>query len=112
MTFGPDGPTTKTENRKDKKMPKNEETNERRRVVRRRNLNTGSETRPYCMRIRATREVSARLASIQGLCWRYGARETLADLFEDVCMPALADYVAKYADAAKTAREAAKGGAE
>ena len=93
-------------------MPKSEETNERRRVVRRRNLNTGSETRPYGVRIRVTRDVSARLASIQGLCWRYGKRETLADLFETACMPALADYVAKYADAAKADRAAQKGGAE
>lgn len=93
-------------------MPNNEQTNERRRVVRRRNLNTGSETRPFGVRIRATREVSARLASIQGLCWRYGKRETLADLWEAVCMPALAEYVRPYADRAKAAREAGKGGAE
>ena len=81
---------------------------EKRRVIRRRNLNTGSGTRPYCMRIRATREVSARLASIQGLCRRYGARETLADLFEDVCMPALRDYVRPYADRAREERAALK----
>jgi len=93
-------------------MPKNEETNERRRAVRRRNLNTGSETRPYGVRIRATREVSARLASLQGLCWRYGKRETLADLFEAVCMPALADYVRPYADRAKAERLAGKDGAK
>ncbi len=93
-------------------MPKSEKTKKARRVVRRRNLNTGSETRPYCMRIRATRAVSARLASIQGLCWRYGGRETLADLFETVCMPALADYVRPYADRAKAERLAGKDGAK
>lgn len=91
-------------------MPKSEETKGRRRVVRRRNLNEGSETRPYGVRIRVTREVSARLASMQGLCWRYGKRETLADLFETACMPALADYVRPYADKAKAEREAEKGG--
>ena len=91
-------------------MPKSEEKNGRRRVVRRRNANEGSETRPYGVRIRVTREVSARLASMQGLCWRYGKRETLADLWEAVCMPALADYVRPYADKAKAEREAEKGG--
>ena len=85
---------------------------DRRRVIRKRNPTEESNPRPYCAKVRATRRVSGELASIQGLCWRYGKRETLADLFETACMPALADYVAKYADAAKTAREAAKGGAE
>ena len=93
-------------------MPNDKETNEGRRVVRRRNLNTGSVTRPYGVRVRVTREVSARHASIQGLCWSYGKRETLADMFEAVCMPALADYVRPYADRAKAVREAVKGGAK
>ena len=88
-------------------MPMSKETNERRRVVRHRNLNTGSETRPYGVRIRVTREVSARLASIQGLCWRYGKRETLADMWEAICMPALAAYVRPYADKARRERHIA-----
>lgn len=92
-------------------MPNTNET-ERKRVVRKRNLNDGSVTRPYGVRIRVTREVSSRLASIQGLCWRYGKRETLADLFETACMPALAEYVRKYADIAKADRAAKEGGAE
>lgn len=92
-------------------MPNTNET-ERKRVVRKRNLNDGSAYRPYGVRIRVTREVSIRLASIQGLCWRYGKRETLADLFETACMPALAKYVRKYADVAKADRTAWKGGVE
>ena len=76
--------------------------------MRRRNLNEGSETRPYGVRIRVTRDVSARLASIQGLCWRYGKRETLAELFERVAMPALREHVRPYADRARDERKAGK----
>ena len=91
-------------------MPKTTKKDERKRVVRKRNLNEGSATRHYGVRIRVTREVSARLASIQGLCWRYGKRETLAELFEAACMPALAKYVKRYAYLAKMDRAARKGG--
>ena len=91
-------------------MPKDNE--ERKRVVRRRNVNEGSSTRPYGVRIRVTRAISARLASMQGLCHAHGRRETLAELWETVCMPALADYVRPYADKAKAERVAEKGGAK
>ena len=42
-------------------------------------------SRPMAMRVRMTREVSSKVASIQGLIWRYGKRETMAELFESVC---------------------------
>ena len=45
------------------------------------------------------------MASIQGLIWRYGKRETMAELFESVCLPALAEYVKPYAEQAKLDRE-------
>ena len=82
-----------------------------RRVIRKRNV-TDEARRGYVARFRMTQRISGELASIQGLCWRYGKRETLAELWEAVCMPALADYVRPYADRAKAAREAGKGGAE
>ena len=57
------------------------------------------------MRVRMTREVSSKVASIQGLIWRYGKRETMAELFESVCLPALEEYVKTYAEQAKLDRE-------
>ena len=55
-------------------------------------------------RIRLTAKVSGQLASIQGLCWRHGKRETLANLWELVCMPALREHVKPYADRAREDR--------
>ena len=78
---------------------------ERKRRVRRRNTNEGSVSRPMAMRVRMTREVSSKVASIQGLIWRYGKRETMAELFESVCLPALDEYVKPYAEQAKLDRE-------
>ncbi len=80
---------------------------DRKRVIRQR-LSADHHRRCVGVRIRMTREVSARLASIQGLCWKYGNRETLADLWEDVLMPALRDHVRPYADMAKAERKAGK----
>ena len=82
---------------------------DRRHVIRKRNPTEESNPRPYCARVRATRRVSGELASIQGLCWRYGKRETLADLFENVCMPALREHVRPYADRAREDRKAKAG---
>ena len=81
-------------------------------AIRRRTKNEGSVTRPRKITMRVTVGVSNKTASIQGLCRRWGKRETLAELWEVVCMPALAEYVRPYADKAKAAREAAKGGAK
>lgn len=78
---------------------------EKKRRVRRRGNNVGSVTRPCITRFRMTKETSARLASIQGLIYRYGERETLAELFEKVCLPALAEYVKPYAEKARLDRE-------
>ena len=81
----------------------------RRRVVRPR-LSADWHERCLGARIRMTRRVSAELASLQGLFWRYGKRETLADLWETVCMPALREYARPYAARAKADREARKAG--
>lgn len=73
--------------------------------IRIRDEQDGSVTRPYSTRFRMTRETSKRLASIQGLCYRYGKRETLAELFERVCLPALAEFVKPYAAKAEEDRK-------
>ena len=80
----------------------NQDSNGERKYVRRRGHNYGSVNRPCITRFRMTQEVSSKLASIQGLVFRYGMKETLAELFEKVCMPALQEYVKPYA---KKARE-------
>lgn len=79
---------------------------ERKRVIRRRNATNESSTRACVARFRMTQRISSELASIQGLCWRYGKRETLAELFERVAMPAFRAHVRPYADRAKAEREA------
>lgn len=72
-----------------------------RRRIRKRQAQAGSSARSHCVRIRLTAKTSNQLASLQGLCWRYGRRETLASLFEDVCLPALREHVREYADRAR-----------
>lgn len=84
----------------------NDET-EKRRCVRRRTLNEGSVTRPRKLQIRATVAVSNEVASIQGLIFKYGHKETLADIFENVLLPRLKEYVRPYVDMARADREAA-----
>ena len=76
------------------------------RCVRRRSHNFGSVMRPRKMEIRLTRELSSKVASIQGLIYKYGKRETMADIFEKVLFPALQAYVAPYVERAKADREA------
>lgn len=94
-------------------MPKTEMPEKFKRcAIRRRTKNEGSVSRPRKVTVRVTERVSNKVASIQGLCRAWGKRETLADLWEAVCMPALADYVRPYADRAKADREAKKGGAK
>lgn len=85
---------------------------ERRRVIRRRKPTDGSRQRSCIARFRMTQRLSSELASIQGLCWRYGKRETLAELWESVMMPALRAHVRPYADRARDEREARKDGAD
>ena len=79
--------------------------------VRRRTHNLGSVTRPRKIEIRMTRELSAKVASIQGLIYKYGKRETMADIFENVLFPVLSAYVAPLAELAKADRIAQKEGA-
>lgn len=76
--------------------------------VRRRSHNFGSVTRPRKIEIRMTRELSSKVASIQGLIFKYGKGETMADIFEKVLFPALSAYVAPYVEQAKADREAQK----
>lgn len=79
-----------------------------RQYVRRRSHNFGSVTRPRKMEVRLTRELSSEVASIQGLIYKYGKRETMADIFEKVLFPALQSYVAPYVERAKADRETQK----
>ena len=79
-----------------------------RRCVRRRSHNFGSVTRPRKIEIRMTLELSGKVASIQGLIYKYGKRETMADIFERVLFPVLSAYVAPLAEQAKVDREAQK----
>jgi len=81
------------------------------RCVRRRSHNFGSVTRPRKMEIRLTRELSSKVSSIQGLIYKYGKRETMADIFETVLFPVLRSYVAPYVEQAKADRESQKEGA-
>lgn len=74
--------------------------------VRKRRDSQGSVLRPRKIEIRATERVSNRFASIQGLIFRYGNKETIADLFENICIPALEEYVKPYAEKAKADRAA------
>ena len=80
---------------------------DRKHVIRKRNVSDGLR-RGYVARFRMTQRLSAELASMQGLCRRYGKRESLADLWENVCMPALRDHVRPYADRARDERKAGK----
>ena len=80
------------------------------RCVRRRSHNFGSVTRPRKIEIRLTRELSGEVASIQGLIYKYGNRETMADIFERVLFPVLSAYVAPYVEQAKADRLAQKEG--
>lgn len=80
------------------------------RCVRRRSHNFGSVTRPRKIEIRLTRELSGKVASIQGLIYKYGKRETMADIFERVLFPVLSAYVAPLVERAKADRLAQKEG--
>ena len=73
--------------------------------VRRRHDNSGSMLRPRKLEIRMSEESSNRLASIQGLIFRFGRKETMADLFESVLLQALEDYVKPYVEKAMAERE-------
>ena len=83
------------------------ETRKRRKArrIRRRTDNQGDPFRQRKVTIRVTRELSNELASLQGLMWAFGKKETLADLFEDVLMPRLRDYVKPYVAKARRTRE-------
>lgn len=78
-------------------------------AIRKRNEGAGEVLRRnFSMHIRMKREVSKELASMQGLCLAHGKRETLADLFEEVAMPALRRHVRRYAERAQKARQSRK----
>ena len=77
--------------------------------VRRRTRNQGSLCHPRKVTIRLTERLSNELASIQGLIWRWGHRETMSRIFEKELMPRLREYVRPYAE---KARRGAEGSAE
>lgn len=77
----------------------------KREYVRKRHDHQGSVLRPRKMEIRMSESTSNRLASIQGLIFRFGHKETMADLFESVMLPALEIYVKPYAEKATEQRE-------
>ena len=79
--------------------------NNTKRRIRRRADNAGSNARTRKLSLRMTAKLSNELASIQGLMLAHGRRETIADVWERVLMPALRKYVRPYAAAAKKARE-------
>lgn len=72
--------------------------------VRKRHDNNGSLLRPRKIEIRMSEQSSNRLASIQGLLYRFGHKETMAELFERVMLPALEVYVRPYVETAKAER--------
>lgn len=82
----------------------NEKTIRCRRVIRKRNRHEGDALRTHKLQVRMTDRVSAETASIQGLCCAFGKRETIAELWERVALPALREYVKGYADKAREAR--------
>ena len=73
--------------------------------VRKRHDHQGSALRPRKIEIRMSESTSNSLASIQGLIYRFGHKETMADLFEIVMLPALERYVEPYAERAREQRE-------
>lgn len=87
------------------------EANTPRRAVMPRSIVRPADFRKKQVCIRLTERASSRLASIQGLVCAFGKHETLARLFEEVCIPALERYVAPYAESAKMVRLTEKVGA-
>ena len=76
--------------------------------IRRRTDNAGSGAHHRKITVRVTTDVSNEVASIQGLMYAFGRRETLAEVFERVLLPAWREYVKPYAERAKMARAARK----
>jgi len=60
---------------------------------------------PLFAHIRMKRSVSADLMKYQGLCYKFGNKESLRFLFEKVCMPAISKYVERYAKKAAQAHQ-------
>lgn len=79
-------------------------------IARREFIEEKDEANPYPLfaHIRMSRSVSATLMKYQGLCRKFGRKESLRQLFEEVCMPALSEYVKPYAKAAAEARREEK----
>lgn len=75
--------------------------------IRKRNEHDGK-VRSYFAKVRMNRDTSKELASIQGLCYAFGERESLATLFEKVAMPALRRHAKRYAEKARKAKQEGK----
>ena len=93
-------------NTNDKAKAENEKARKATRRIRPRTRNQGSNRHPRKVTIRLTAKCSNELASIQGLLWRWGKRETMSELWEELLMPTLRDYVRPYAERAREARKA------
>ena len=74
----------------------------------RKRLRVECQGRPKSLHVRMSIEASSRLASLQGLCWRYGKRETVAALFDIAGLPAIEQYCKPYTEAARQERERAR----
>ena len=72
--------------------------------VRGRSCAAGDNYRTHKAQFRMTRRLSAELASLQGLCYAFGKKETLAELFERAAFPAIREYCRGYASKAKEGR--------
>lgn len=64
----------------------------------------------YQITFRTTRELSAAWSSLRGLCKRFGNDERTAELFREVVLPAMRDYVGRrgYLDRAREDAERRK----
>lgn len=60
---------------------------------------------PLFAHIRMSRYDSAQLMKYQGLCYKYGNKETLRFLFSKVCLPAISAYCRRYAQKAANSRQ-------
>lgn len=78
--------------------------------IRRRRESGGDKLRTRRLSVRMTERLSSEVASIQGLVRSFGRRETIAELFEAVAMPAIRAHVRGYAQAARLARKARRKG--
>lgn len=86
-------------------MKNNNNEQKKKTYIRRRADNQGSVSHPRKLSVRMTIAESNELASIQGLLFRYGKKETISELFSKLFLPSLREYVKIYAEKAKAERQ-------